>query len=115
MNDPVHFFEKEDGEHCAFCGVAKSTLTENQIYTEIGSFSDSKNTCLDHYFGVIYKRERSHNMLSWALAFFVIAIIAAIFGFTGIAVGAAEIAKILFVVFVVLFLVSLVAGLLSRP
>ena len=54
-------------------------------------------------------------MLSWALAFFIIAIIAAVFGFTGIAAGAAEIAKILFVVFVVLFLVSLVAGLLRRP
>jgi uncharacterized membrane protein YtjA (UPF0391 family) len=54
-------------------------------------------------------------MLSWALAFFIIAIIAAVFGFTGIAAGAAEIAKVLFVVFVVLFLVSLVAGLLRRP
>jgi uncharacterized membrane protein YtjA (UPF0391 family) len=58
---------------------------------------------------------RSLVMLSWALAFFIIAIIAAVFGFTGIAAGAAEIAKILFVVFVVLFLVSLVAGLLRRP
>src|SRR5436190_22894014 len=58
---------------------------------------------------------RSFVMLSWALAFFIIAIIAAVFGFTGIAAGAAEIAKILFVVFVVLFLVSLVAGLLRRP
>jgi len=54
-------------------------------------------------------------MLSWALAFFIIAIIAAVFGFTGLAAGAAEIAKVLFVVFVVLFLVSLVAGLLRRP
>jgi uncharacterized membrane protein YtjA (UPF0391 family) len=59
--------------------------------------------------------EESSVMLSWALAFFIIAIIAAVFGFTGIAAGAAEIAKILFVVFVVLFLVSLVAGLLRRP
>jgi uncharacterized membrane protein YtjA (UPF0391 family) len=58
---------------------------------------------------------RRQVMLSWALAFFIIAIIAAVFGFTGIAAGAAEIAKILFVVFVVLFLVSLVAGLLRRP
>jgi uncharacterized membrane protein YtjA (UPF0391 family) len=50
-------------------------------------------------------------MLSWALAFFVIAIIAAVFGFGGIASGAAEIAKLLFFLFVVLFLVSLVVGL----
>ena len=32
-------------------------------------------------------------MLHYALVFFVVAIIAAVFGFTGIAVGAAEIAK----------------------
>jgi uncharacterized membrane protein YtjA (UPF0391 family) len=50
-------------------------------------------------------------MLSWALAFFVIAIIAAVFGFGGIASGAAEIAKLLFFLFVVLFVVSLIAGL----
>jgi uncharacterized membrane protein YtjA (UPF0391 family) len=50
-------------------------------------------------------------MLSWALAFFVIAIIAAVFGFGGIASGAAEIAKLLFFLFVVLFLVSLIMGL----
>jgi uncharacterized membrane protein YtjA (UPF0391 family) len=50
-------------------------------------------------------------MLSWALAFFVIAIIAAVFGFGGIASGAAEIAKLLFFLFVVLFVVSLIVGL----
>lgn len=51
-------------------------------------------------------------MLSWALAFFVIAIIAAVFGFGGIASGAAEIAKLLFFLFVVLFVVSLIVGLM---
>jgi uncharacterized membrane protein YtjA (UPF0391 family) len=57
--------------------------------------------------------EEAH-MLHYALVFFVIAIIAAIFGFTGIAVGAAEIAKILFFIFLLLFVVSLVAGLIRR-
>lgn len=47
-------------------------------------------------------------MLSWALTFLVLALIAAIFGFGGIAVGAASIAKILFFLFIVLFVVSLV-------
>jgi len=51
------------------------------------------------------------DMLGWALTFFIIAIIAAIFGFGGIAAGAATIAKVLFFVFVVLFLLSLIAGL----
>ncbi len=50
-------------------------------------------------------------MLRWALIFFIVAIIAAIFGFGGIAVGAAEIARILFFIFVVLFIASLIAGL----
>jgi uncharacterized membrane protein YtjA (UPF0391 family) len=50
-------------------------------------------------------------MLRYALAFFVVAIFAAVFGFTGIAAGAAGIAKMLFAVFVVIaiaaFLISL--------
>ena len=49
-------------------------------------------------------------MLSWALAFLVLAIIAAVFGFTTIAGTALGAAKILFFVFLVLFLVSLVFG-----
>ena len=53
-------------------------------------------------------------MLSWALIFFVVAIIAAIFGFGGIAVAAAGIAKILFFVFVVLFAISLVMSMARR-
>jgi uncharacterized membrane protein YtjA (UPF0391 family) len=55
------------------------------------------------------KKERV--MLYYAAVFFVIAIIAGIFGFGGIAVGAAEIARILFFIFIVIFLVSLVMGL----
>ena len=53
-------------------------------------------------------------MLRYAIIFFVIALIAALFGFGGIAAGATEIAKILFFVFIVLFVVSLVAGLVRR-
>ena len=53
-------------------------------------------------------------MLSWALAFFIIAIIAAVFGFTGIAVGAAEIAKVLFFIFLALFVISLLVGMFRR-
>jgi len=52
-------------------------------------------------------------MLSWALAFLVIAIIAAIFGFGGIAATATGIAKILFYIFIILFLISLLFGLLG--
>jgi uncharacterized membrane protein YtjA (UPF0391 family) len=52
------------------------------------------------------------NMLSWAIAFFIIAIIAAVFGFGGIAAGAAGIAKVLFFLFLIAFVVSLVLGLM---
>ncbi len=50
-------------------------------------------------------------MLKWALIFFIISIIAGVFGFTGIAAGSAAIAKILFWIAVVLFVLFLVLGL----
>jgi uncharacterized membrane protein YtjA (UPF0391 family) len=54
------------------------------------------------------------DMLYWALVFFLIAIVAAFFGFGGVATTAAGIAQILFFVFVVIFLVSLVMGVAGR-
>jgi uncharacterized membrane protein YtjA (UPF0391 family) len=53
-------------------------------------------------------------MLHYAIAFFVIALIAALFGFGGIAAGAVEIAKILFFVFIVLAVVSFLFGVIKR-
>jgi uncharacterized membrane protein YtjA (UPF0391 family) len=52
-------------------------------------------------------------MLRWSLAFFLIAIVAAVFGFGGIASGATEIARVLFFFFIVIFAVSLIWGLLT--
>jgi uncharacterized membrane protein YtjA (UPF0391 family) len=49
-------------------------------------------------------------MLRWALLFLVVAIIAAVFGFTGIAVAAADIAKIIFFIFLALFVIALFFG-----
>jgi uncharacterized membrane protein YtjA (UPF0391 family) len=49
-------------------------------------------------------------MLRWALIFFVVAIVAAIFGFGNIAGDAAWIGKILLIVFLVLAIVSLLMG-----
>jgi uncharacterized membrane protein YtjA (UPF0391 family) len=51
-------------------------------------------------------------MLQMAAVFFVIALIAAVFGFGGIAAGAVEIAKILFFVFLIMFIVTLVMGIM---
>jgi uncharacterized membrane protein YtjA (UPF0391 family) len=50
-------------------------------------------------------------MLGWVLTFLVVALIAGILGFGGIAGASIEIAKIIFFIAVVLFLVSAVVGL----
>lgn len=52
-------------------------------------------------------------MFGWAITFLIVAIVAGIFGFTGIAGTATGIAKILFVVGLVVFLAMLVLG--RRP
>jgi uncharacterized membrane protein YtjA (UPF0391 family) len=52
-------------------------------------------------------------MLRWALIFFVIAIIAAFFGFGGIASAAGGIAKLLFYLFLAVAVVMLIAGLVA--
>ncbi|HJT89119.1 MAG TPA: DUF1328 family protein [Bryobacteraceae bacterium] len=49
-------------------------------------------------------------MLQYAWVFLVLAIIAAIFGFGGIAATAAGIAKVLFFVFIALFIIGLLTG-----
>jgi uncharacterized membrane protein YtjA (UPF0391 family) len=49
-------------------------------------------------------------MLHYAVVFFVIALIAALFGFGGIAAGAAGIGKILFVVFLICAVVAFLVG-----
>jgi uncharacterized membrane protein YtjA (UPF0391 family) len=49
-------------------------------------------------------------MLRWAVIFLIIAIVAAVLGFGGIAGEAAWIAKILLFVFLILFVVSFVLG-----
>jgi uncharacterized membrane protein YtjA (UPF0391 family) len=51
-------------------------------------------------------------MLGWALTFLIVALIAAVLGFGGIAGFAVEIAKIIFFVAIVLFVISAVFGLI---
>jgi len=54
-------------------------------------------------------------MLNWSITFLIIAIIAAIFGFTTIAGASIAVARFLFFVFIVLFLIFLVLGRSSAP
>jgi len=52
-------------------------------------------------------------MLGWALTFLVVALIAAVLGFGGIAGLSIEIAKIIFFVALILFVISAVFGLVT--
>ena len=52
-------------------------------------------------------------MLRWALGFLVLAIIAAFFGFGGIATASAGIAKTLFILFLIIAAVTFVVSLMS--
>jgi uncharacterized membrane protein YtjA (UPF0391 family) len=62
---------------------------------------------------VKHHHQEAH-MLYYAVVFLVIALIAALFGFGGIAAGAVGIAKVLFIIFIVLAIVSFVFGLARR-
>lgn len=53
-------------------------------------------------------------MLYWTLVFLIIAIIAAVLGFGGIAFAAAGVAKILFFFFLIIFILSLFRHLSHR-
>jgi uncharacterized membrane protein YtjA (UPF0391 family) len=50
-------------------------------------------------------------MLRWSFAFLAIALVAALFGFTNIAQGAADIARIIFFIFIAVWVIMIVAGL----
>jgi len=52
-------------------------------------------------------------MLNWAITFFLLAIVATIFGFGGLAGTFADIAKLFAVLFVVLFIASLIYGMVT--
>jgi uncharacterized membrane protein YtjA (UPF0391 family) len=57
------------------------------------------------------RHNEDKHMLRWALIFAVVAIIAGLLGFTGIAGTSMAIAKTLFFVFLLIFVVLLLAGL----
>lgn len=54
-------------------------------------------------------------MLRLAIVFLVIALVAAVFGFGGIAGDLAWIGKVLLAIFLILFVVSLIMGRRGRP
>ncbi len=52
-------------------------------------------------------------MLNWIVTFFILAVLAAVFGFGGLAADFAGIAKFLALLFVVLFVASLIYSMLT--
>jgi uncharacterized membrane protein YtjA (UPF0391 family) len=56
-------------------------------------------------------RQEENSMLGWAVTFLIVALIAAVLGFGGIAGTAIEIAKIIFFVAIVLFAIAAIVGL----
>ncbi len=52
-------------------------------------------------------------MLRLALFFLIVSIVAAVFGFGGVAAASADIARILFFIAIVVFVVLLIAGLMA--
>jgi uncharacterized membrane protein YtjA (UPF0391 family) len=79
-------------------------------FSNIGSQQDARFRAYEN----LNRKHKEVVMLRWALGFFILALIAAVLGFSGIALAAAGIAKIIFFIFLVLFLVSLVSHLLRR-
>jgi uncharacterized membrane protein YtjA (UPF0391 family) len=63
---------------------------------------------------VVVAANQEPAMLHYAVVFFVIALIAAVLGFGGLAAGAASIGKVLFVIFIVMALVTIVADLVRK-
>lgn len=50
------------------------------------------------------------SILKWALIFFLISVVAGVFGFTGLSAASADIARVLFYIFGVIFLILLILG-----
>ena len=82
-------------------------------------FSDAKIffkivACQSRFSKIIHELFRNRKMLYYSVIFLVIALIAAVFGFGGIAAGAVSIAKILFVIFAIMAVVSFVMSLMRK-
>jgi uncharacterized membrane protein YtjA (UPF0391 family) len=55
-------------------------------------------------------KQEVHVMLGWVVTFLIVALVAGVLGFGGVAGASIEIAKIIFFIAVVLFVVSAVVG-----
>jgi uncharacterized membrane protein YtjA (UPF0391 family) len=99
--------------------AASPTRTSPLSYTAVRAWPTSSTRQPRQHFTQIEAehgapRPERAKMLHYAVVFFIIALIAAVFGFGGIAAGAVGIAKVLFFVFLILAAVSLIANMARR-
>jgi len=83
--------------------VAQQLVKATELGTEYDVFKSSPE---------LNRHECEATMIGWALTFLLVALVAAVFGFGGIAGTAVEIAKLIFFVAIVLFAISAVVGLM---
>lgn len=105
-----------DGREFAFHGASVALFVHpglgGNAFSRLGVAGRSSEPTPDRR--VNQPKSKEWKMLYWALMFLVIALVAAVFGFGGIASTATGMAQILFVIALVLFIVSLFAGFLRR-
>lgn len=83
--------------------------------TEFASSQMNKDFAIQYSIaGAIRLNGKERKMLAWAIAFLILAILAGLMGFGGVAAVSIGIAKLLFFLFLVLFVLTLVASLLRR-
>jgi len=85
-----------------FVGMSGGTIVPRQeLFPQSGARSSGSNR---------KRKPEVHVMLGWVVTFLIVALIAGILGFGGVAGASIEIAKIIFFIAVVLFVVSAVVG-----
>jgi len=87
--------------------VAESRARQEPAQQRSVTFSDAADDPPASFGGL--------HMLTWALAFLAVAVIAGLFGFGLIASASAGIAQIIFFVFIALFVLSLILGFVRTP
>jgi uncharacterized membrane protein YtjA (UPF0391 family) len=75
-----------------------------------GSYNCERFPCTQNSDELRIRKKGGIIMLRWAIIFLVIALVAALFGFTGIATAAAGIAKLLFFLFLAVCVILFIAG-----
>jgi uncharacterized membrane protein YtjA (UPF0391 family) len=79
-------------------------------YVPDGSLNGAGTKCCGSAFPAQKQRSSAMSLLKWALIFFLVSVVAGIFGFTGISAASADLARILFYIFLAIFIVLLLLG-----